>query len=54
MDQAIDARGAALPDLPRVSYARHIRPSPPTAIARLADLVSNTVVMGDATNRDLA
>ena len=47
MDSPIDAGAAALPDLPRVSYARHIRPAPPMAIVRLADLVLNAVMSSD-------
>ncbi len=47
MDRPIDAAAARLPDLPRVSYARHIRPSPPIAIARLADLVLSAVMQSD-------
>ena len=47
MDSPIDAGAAALPDLPRVSYARHIRPAPPMAIVRLADLVLNAVMESD-------
>ena len=44
MDRPIDTIAARLPALPRVAYARHIRPSPPTAISRLADLVLKAVI----------
>ena len=44
MDQVIDVEAANLPKLPQVAYSRHIRPSPPTTIARLADLVLNAVL----------
>ena len=47
MDRPVDAVAAGLPALPRVAYARHIRPAPPGAIARLADLVLNAVVATD-------
>jgi len=50
MDRPVDAAAARLPPLPRVAYARHIRSSPPGAIARLADLVLNAVVENDPLN----
>jgi DNA-binding transcriptional LysR family regulator len=43
MDRAIALGDANLPPLPRVAYARHIRPAPPQTISRLADLVLNAV-----------
>jgi len=47
MDSPIDIGTASLPALPRVAYARHIRPAPPIAIARLADLVLSAVLQSD-------
>jgi DNA-binding transcriptional LysR family regulator len=47
MDQPIDALDANLPALPRVAYARHIRPSPPPPIARLADLILSAVLSNE-------
>jgi DNA-binding transcriptional LysR family regulator len=48
MDLPIDADGANLPSLPRVAYSRHIRPAPPAAISRLADLVIAAVLSNEA------
>jgi DNA-binding transcriptional LysR family regulator len=47
MDQPIDEADANLPTLPRVAYARHIRPSPPAAIRRLADLILSAVLSNE-------
>jgi hypothetical protein len=47
MDRIISPAEADLPPLPRVAYARHIRPAPPQAISRLADLVLNAVPKTD-------
>ena len=47
MDRPVDAEAAGLPALPRVAYARHIRPAPPVAISRLADLVLSAVIAND-------
>jgi DNA-binding transcriptional LysR family regulator len=44
MDCIIDQAETDLPPLPNVAYARHIRPTPPVAITRLADLILNSVV----------
>jgi DNA-binding transcriptional LysR family regulator len=44
MDSAIDVEDAGLPHLPRVAYVRHIRPSPPPTIERLAALLVNAVL----------
>ena len=49
MDCVIDRAEADLPPLPNVAYARHIRPTPPVAITRLADLILNAVVEQDPT-----
>ncbi len=47
MDCPVNAEAARLPILPRVAYARHIRPTPPFAIARHADQVLNAVLESD-------
>jgi DNA-binding transcriptional LysR family regulator len=44
MEQVIDRDEADLPSLPRVAYVRHVRPSPPPTIDRLADLVLKAVL----------
>jgi len=49
MGCVIDRAEADLPPLPNVAYARHIRPTPPVAITRLADLILNAVVEQDPT-----
>jgi DNA-binding transcriptional LysR family regulator len=51
MDCSIDAEDANLPPLPRVAYVRHLRPSPPPTIERLAGLLVDAVLDDEGCER---